>query len=127
MLRTFVAAVFGCLLFAAPVLAASSCMTWEDGIRVAAEYSHEADDRIAAVLLTEEETQATWAALFPGKDGAPVRLGVMVSQCDPGTAFVAGFDAAGSLPFGPVLDAMVATRVASTFVIVEPAAKGVGA
>lgn len=126
MLLRFAAAVAACLLFALPAAAAESCMTWEDGVRTAAKFSRDKDDRIAGVLLTAEETKATWDAMFPGKPG-PVRLGVMVSQSDPETAFVAGFDAggclvgSGSLPFGVVLDAMVKVDVQSAFVVIEPA------
>lgn len=132
MLRTALAAVLGCLLFTAPALAGPSCPTWEDGVRTAAEWSHEKDDRVAAVLLTEDETAATWDVLFPGKPG-PVRLGIMISQTDPDSAFVAGFDAgdclvgSGTLPIGPLIDAMVKVDVQSVFVIIEPRAKDVGA
>ena len=124
MLR-FIAAVAACLLLIAPA-AAQSCQTWADGVKVAAEWSRDNDDRVAAVLLTHDETDATWAALFPGQDG-PHILGVMVSQSDPATAFIAGFDeggclvGSGSIPFGPVLDAMVAAGVESVFVILDPA------
>ena len=116
-----------------PSNAAAACMTWEDGVHTAARYSHDNDDRIAAVLLTPEETAAVWPILFKGKGDAPVRFGVMVSQSQPEVAFVAGFDAngclvgSGSIPFGPVLDAMVAAKVASEFVILAPEAPGVGA
>jgi len=125
LLRLF-AAVAACLLFIAPA-AAQSCQTWADGVKVAAEFSRDNNDRVAAVLLTHDETVATWGALFPGKDGAPHILGVMVSQSDPGTAFIAGFDeggclvGSGSIPFGPVLDAMGAVDVQSVFVILDPA------
>lgn len=67
MLLRLAAAVLGCLLLVAPVAAAESCMKWEDGVRTAAEFSRDRNDRIAAVLLTAEETAATWNALFPGK------------------------------------------------------------
>lgn len=112
---------------------AAECMTWEDGVHTAARYSHDNDDRVAAVLLTPEETAATWAILFKGKGDAPVRFGVMVSQSQPEVAFIAGFDAngclvgSGSIPFGPVLDAMVEAAVASEFVILAPEAPGAGA
>ncbi len=124
--RIILAAVAACLLLAAPASAAQSCMTWEDGVRTAAEFSRDRNDRIAAVLLTAEETAATWNALFPGKEGPHV-LGVMVSQSEPDKAFIAGFDeggclvGSGSLPFGPVIDAMVTVGVKSTFVIIAPA------
>ena len=124
MIRTLLAAAVACLLFVAPA-SAESCMTWEYGIKAAAEHSGRMDDRVAAVLLTEAETAATWAILFPGKPG-PVRLGVMVAQSDPGMAFVAGFDAggclvgSGNMPFGPLLDAMVAADVQSAFGVIKP-------
>jgi hypothetical protein len=128
----FLAAVIGCLLFVAPAVA-QGCMKWEDGVHVAARYSHDNGDRVAAVLLTPEETKAVWAILRgPGDDG-PVRLGVMVSQSQPEVAFVAGFDAAGcligsgSMAFGPVLDAMVSADVKSEFVIIEPVPPEAGA
>mgnify|MGYP000010399831 CR=1 FL=1 len=124
--RIILAAVAACLLLAAPASAAQSCMKWEDGVRTAAEFSRDRNDRIAAVLLTPEESAATWNALFPGKEGPHV-LGVMVSQSEPDKAFIAGFDeggclvGSGSLPFGPVIDAMVKVDVQSTFVIIAPA------
>lgn len=122
------AAIFACLLSIAPAAAASSCQTWEDGVKVAAEFSRDNDDRVAGVLLTHDETVATWEALFPGNDGAPYILGVMISQSDPSSAFIAGFDeggclvGSGSLPLGPVIDAMVNVDVRSEFVIIQPAA-----
>lgn len=122
------AALFACLLSIAPAAASSSCMTWEDGVKVAAEFSRDNDDRVAGVLLTHDETAATWAALFPGKDGAPHILGVMISQTDPNTAFIAGFDeggcliGSGSIPLGPVIDALVKVDVKSEFSIIPPAA-----
>jgi len=123
----FVAAIAACLLFAAPALAAESCMTWEDGVRTAAEWSTEHDDRVAAILLTPEESAATWAILTHGKPG-PARFGVMISQSDPDKAFVAGFDDrgclidSGTVSLGPVIDAMVAAGVQSEFVVVKPVA-----
>lgn len=131
-----IAALFAWLLLTSCVpvgaIAASSCMRWEDGVRAAAEWSHEKNDRVAAVLLTPKETQAVWAHL--GVDEPmPTRLGVMIIQSQPDVAYIAGFDdlgcvaGAGNVPFGPVLDAMVAAGVKSEFVIVEPKAKGTGA
>ena len=140
MLRRLVASVFASLVLSGIVFAvlvlpagAQSCMTWQDGIQSAAEWSAAKNDRIAAVLLTPEESAATWAVLFPGGEPGPYMLGVMVSQSEPDKAFVAGFDpngcvtGSGSLPFGTVLDAMTTAGVQSEFTIVEPAAPTEGA
>lgn len=130
MLIRFAAAIAACLLFIAP--ASAACQRWEDGVRSAAEWSAAKDDRVAAVLLTPEESAATWAVLFPGEPG-PYAMGVMVAQSDPEKAFIVGFDpngcvvGSGSLPFGPVIDAMVTAGVKSEFVIIEPAAPTEGA
>ena len=131
MLLRLAAAVLGCLILATP--AAAKCMRWEDGVRSAAEWSAAKNDRVAAVLLTPEESAATWAVLFPGGEPGPYMLGVMVSQSEPDKAFVAGFDpngcvtGSGTLPFGTVLDAMTTAGVQSEFSIVEPAAPTEGA
>lgn len=133
MLRTALAALFGCLFFAAPAFAAQSCPTWEDGVRTAAVWSYEKDDRVAAVLLTEDETAATMTVIIGEPPVMPIRLGVMISQTDPGNVFYAIFNADGCLidsgtaPLGPVLDAMVKAGVQSEFVIIEPREKDVGA
>jgi len=111
---------------------AQSCMTWESGVAVAARYAHDNEARIAAVLLTEEETKALFPILMP-TEPVPARFGVMVSNDDPDKAFVAGFDdtgcliGSGGLPLGVVLDAMVAADVKSEFAIVTPVGPGEGA
>jgi hypothetical protein len=107
---------------------AQSCMTWETGMAVAADYAANKEGvRVAAVLLTPEETMAVFPILMPSEP-IPERFGVMISNDDPDKAFVAGFDAAGcligsgGLPLGPVLDAMVQAGVKSEFVNIEPSA-----
>lgn len=120
------AAVAACLLFIAPAFA-QDCMKWEDGQANAASYVASSGDRVAAVLLTPEESEATWAAMFPGSAvDAPHRLGIHIIASVADKAFVAGFDEAGCLtgsspvPFGIVIDAMTAADVQSEFVNVEP-------
>lgn len=128
MLR-LLSAAFAVMLFVLPATA-QECMKWEDGVNVAARYSHDNDDRVSAVLLTEEETVAVWAILMNGNPDAPVRFGVMVAQSSPDVAFVAGFDelgclaGKGNIPFGKVLDALVKAGVKSEFVVIAPVAPG---
>lgn len=131
MILRFAAAAFAVLLSIAPVLA-QTCMTWENGVAVAAKYSADNDVRVAAVLLTPAETMAVFPMLMPN-EVVPARFGVMISNDDPEKAFVAGFDesgclvGSGGLPMGQVIDAMVAADVKSEFVIVEPEAPAEGA
>lgn len=133
-MRTILAWLAGLLLVAVALGIATihvttpanaQCMTWETGMATAADYSHNSGARVAAVLLTPEETMALFPILMP-TEPIPHRFGVMISNDDPDKAFVAGFDengclvGSGGLPIGVVLDAMVAADVKSEFVYIEP-------
>lgn len=133
MLRTALAALFGCLLFAAPALAAPSCPTWEGAVLSAAASAYDHDDRVSAILLTEEETATTMAVIIGERPVAAIRLGIVIAQSAPSNAFFAIFGPDGCLidsgfaPLGGLIDAMVAADVESEFVIIEPRKKDIGA